>query len=170
MAKVIDTEVIESIKEIESQIRKSKSRLVQTRMKALLLIKRDKCKYSKDLAFKLGVSRKTIYNWLQIYKEEGFSKLVEVKSGGNNTKVLSQETISEIDRLLNDPYSTIVSYVELVAILQETTQADLNYKTVYSHCIAKHKSKLKVARKSHHKKDEQALEVFKKTTKSVNQY
>lgn len=85
--------------------------MFKTRLKALLLIKKDKCSYSKDLVFKLGVSRKTIYNWLQTYKAEGFLKLVEVKSGGNNTKVLSQETISEIDRLLNDPYRTIVSYV-----------------------------------------------------------
>lgn len=168
MAKTIDIQVHESEKELDSIIRKSKSNLIRSRIKALLLIKRGKYKYSKDLAFKIGVSRKTIYNWLDSYKKEGLSKLCSVQSGGNNTRSLTNETIQEISRLLNDPYSTIVSYVELVNILKETTQSDVNYKTVHHHCKTKHKSKLKVSRKSHHKKDEQAVEAFKKTTKFAN--
>ena len=100
-----------------------------------------------------GVSRKTIYNWLSIYKNGGISELCLIKSGGNNTKALSEETIAAISRLLKDPYSTIVSYVELVAILKNTTQSNIKYKTVHHHCKTKHKAKLKVSRKSHHKKE-----------------
>lgn len=166
MAKTIDIQIIETEKELESILRKTKSKLVEKRIKSLLLIKKGKCKYTKEVAAKVGVVRKSIYNWFEDYKKGGIDKLCEVNKGGNNTPLLSKATIEKIDELLNDPYSTITSYVELISIL-EKTQDNLTYASVYQHCKRKHKSKLKVARKSHHKKDEQAVEAFKKTTKST---
>lgn len=163
MAKTINIKITETEKELLSLLGTTKSKLVEKRVKALLLVKRGKCKYTQQVANKVGASRKTIYNWFATYKNEGIQKLCEVHRGGNNTPLLSQETIQEIDRLLNDSYNTITSYVELVSIL-EKTQEDLTYASVYQHCRRKHKSKLKVARKSHHKKDEQAVEAFKKTS------
>ncbi len=162
MAKTIDIQVFETEKELQSILRTTKSKLVEKRVKALLLVKKGKCRYTQEVAVKIGVTRKTIYNWFEAYKGQGIKKLCEVNQGGNNTPLLSQATIVKIDELLNDPYSTITSYVELVSILEET-QDNLTYAAIYQHCKRKHKSKLKVARKSHHKKDEQAVEAFKKT-------
>ncbi len=162
MAKTIDIQVFETEKELQSILRTTKSKLVEKRVKALLLVKKGKCRYTQEVAVKVGVTRKTVYNWFEAYKDQGIKKLCEVNQGGNNTPLLSQATIVKIDELLNDPYSTITSYVELVSILEET-QDNLTYATIYQHCKRKHKSKLKVARKSHHKKDEQAVEAFKKT-------
>lgn len=164
MAKTIDIHITESVEELKYQLEKTKSKLTPPRLKALLLIKRNKCKYTKDVAAKVGASRKTVYNWLESYRTGGLEELIKVHVGGNNTKLLSDTTIKEIDRLLNDSYSSIVSYVELVSILEETTQENITYASVYQHCKRKHKSKLKVARKSHHKKDDQAVAAFKKTT------
>jgi transposase len=162
MAKTIDIQVFETEKELQSILRTTKSKLVEKRVKALLFVKKGKCRYTQEVAVKVGVTRKTIYNWFETYKGQGIKKLCEVNQGGNNTPLLSQATIVKIDELLNDPYSTITSYVELVSILEET-QDNLTYAAIYQHCKRKHKSKLKVARKSHHKKDEQAVEDFKKT-------
>lgn len=163
MARTIDIQVIETEKELQSILRRTKSKLVDKRINSLLLVKKGKCRYTQEVAVKIGVTRKTVYNWIKDYKSGGIQKLCEVNKGGNNTPLLSQVTIDKIEELLNDPYSTITSYVELISILEQT-QDNLTYAAVYQHCKRKHKSKLKVARKSHHKKDQQAVEAFKKTT------
>jgi transposase len=167
MAKTIDIQVIETEKELKSLLRTTKSKLVEKRAKALLLVKKGKCKYTQEVAVKVGVTRKTVYNWFTVYKQHGLEKLCEVHQGGNNTPLLSEYTIQKIAKLLNDSNSTITSYVELLSILKQT-QPNLNYAAVYQHCRTKHKSKLKVARKSHHKKDDKAVDAFKKTTLSIN--
>jgi len=164
MAKVIDIQVLESEKELISLRNSSSNFVKRDRIKFLLLLKKGKCKYTKDLASKTGLSRKTIYNWLKNYREGGLEKLCKNNKGGNNTPLLNQATIKEIEILLNDPYNTIISYVELLSILQERHQPELTYGALYKHCRIKHGSKLKVARKSHHKKDPQAVEAFKKNT------
>lgn len=61
-----------------------------------------------------------------------------------------------------DVETTITSYVELQLIIEEELGEKIAYGALYSHCRGKHKSRLKVARKSHHKKDEKAEELFKK--------
>lgn len=70
--------------------------------------------------------------------------------------------ISTIEKKLNDPETTITSYVELKHILEEELGEEILYKALYSHCRRKYKSKLKIARKSHHKKDPSAEAFFKK--------
>ena len=166
MAKVIDIKVIESEKELSAILRNTKSKLVEKRVKALLIVKRGKCKYTQDVAIKVGVNRRTIYKWFSTYKEGGLQKLLKVSVGGNNTPLLSEATKLKIHELLHDSYSSITSYVELMSILEQT-QDNLTYASVYQHCVRNYKAKLKVARKSHHKKDDRAVEAFKKTTRSA---
>lgn len=167
MAKTISIKVVEK-KEVLVRLKNSSTSFVKRdRIKFLLLIKEGKCKYNKDLASKIGCSPRTIYNWTKDYESGGLEKLFKNNKGGNNTKLLSESTIKEIDTLLNDAYSTITSYVELLLLLQEKHQPELTYAALYKHCRVKHGSKLKVARKSHHKKDPEAVKAFKKTTTST---
>lgn len=168
MAKIIDIQISESELKLKQLYNKETSILKRSRLKALLLIKQGKCKYTKEVAKKVKYDRRSVYNWLKMYEEGGLDNLCTVSSGGNNTKLLKESTIKEIDKLLNNPNSTITSYVELLSILSETTQKDITYSALYQHCKSKHYSKLKVARKSHHKKDEQAVEAFKKTPQCID--
>lgn len=163
MAKIIDIDIKESASELKTLHRQAKSILKRSRLKALLLIKEGKCKYTQEVANKVKYDRRSVYNWLQLYKSGGIEKLCRVSSGGNNTKLLSESVKKEIAILLQDPYTSITSYVELVSILVRTTGEDITYPCVYKHCRVHHKAKLKVARKSHHKKDNQAVLAFKKT-------
>jgi len=55
---------------------------------------------------------------------------------------------------------TITSYVELKHILEEELGEEILYDALYSHCRRKYKSKLKVAIKSHYKKDQNAEAFF----------
>jgi len=69
---------------------------------------------------------------------------------------------SFIAKKVLDVNSTITSYVELQLLIEEELKEKVVYGTLYSHCRRNYQSKLKVARKSHHKKDEKAEELFKK--------
>lgn len=164
MPKKISITILESEKVLSSMLNKSTTDRVRGRLKALLLLKRGKVTYQSELAIKLGFTEKTIREWLKLYDSEGLSSLVQIRVGGNRDSILSSEIINFIKEHLNDEQTTITSYVELQQLIYETFGQDINYKTLYGYCTRVFSSSLKVSRKSHYKKDEQAIEAFKKTT------
>lgn len=167
MPKKIEISIKESLDFLNLEYSKANSRLSQDRIKALLFVKTKKYVYQSDIGKKLGRNEKTIRGWLQLYVADGFSTLIKVNSGGNNTRVISDDSIKEIENKLTDSETTITSYVELQALLEEQTGEKIIYGTLYSHCRRKYKSKLKVARKSHYKKDPNAEAFFKNPSRSV---
>lgn len=167
MPKKIDISIKESVDYLVKSYSKSTSRLQQDRIKTLLFVAEKKYHFQSDIAKKLGRNEKTIRQWLNQYATEGFSGLMSVKSGGNNTRTLSDKVIDLIEQKVTDANSTITSYVELQFLLEEQTNEKVAYGALYSHCRRKFKSKLKVARKSHYKKDSNAEAFFKNATKSV---
>ena len=167
MAKQIDIEIKESESELRSLMNNQSKLLQHQRTKALLLIKQGKVTYTYQLAKKLKRERKTIYNWLQLYKEKGISSYLEVKSRGSRREEIPEQVQQALAAQLSNASTTITSYVELLNWIESNFGIVLKYKTLYSHCRTHHKSVLKVARKSHHKKDDQAVEAFKKTTLSA---
>lgn len=162
MAKKIQIEIIESTKDLEKLYAKSGGRLQQDRLKVLLYLQKRKYCYQSDLAKKLGRNEKTIREWLKTYAKEGLSAYLRVKSGGNNTRTLSTIVLAFIAEKLQDAHTNITSYVELQTLIETELGERVAYGALYSHCRRKYKAKLKVARKSHHKKAENAELVFKK--------
>jgi hypothetical protein len=104
-----------------------------------------------------------VRQWIQEYAQSGLSSLLKVSSGGNNTRKISKKALELIANKILDAETTITSYIELQLIIEEEINEKIPYGALYSHCRRKHKSRLKVARKSHHKKDEKAEELFKKS-------
>ena len=64
---------------------------------------------------------------------------------------------------LNDSENGLQGYVELKEWIEKEVGKTFKYNTLLYYCIRNFKSSVKVARKSHAKKDELALETFKKT-------
>jgi transposase len=162
MPKKIQIDIKEEIDFLEKSLSRTASSLKQDRIKTLLFIKKGKYVFCSDIAKKLGRTEKTIRVWIQEYSKEGISSMLEVKSGGNNTRKISDKMALSIEQKLSDSKTTITSYVELLELLREELNESVNYGALYAHCKRKHKSKLKVARKSHYKKDENAEAFFKK--------
>ena len=163
MPKKIDILISEDLDFSEKSLRKLSGRLKQDRIKTLIYIKKGEYSYQSDIAKKLGRGEKTIRTWIQDYSKNGLSLLLEVKSGGNNTRTISDQMISAIEKKLKDPETNITSYIELKHVLEEELGEEILYDALYSHCRRQYKSKLKVARKSHHKKDQNAEAFFKKS-------
>lgn len=167
MPKKIEISVLESEKELRSLLNKSKSDRQRGRLKMLLLIKQGKAVYQIHLASKLGFTEKTIREWLKRYASEGLNALITIKVGGNRESAIPKHILIWIEQQLNNAHTTITSYVELQQLILDNFNVSINYKTLNGYCTRVFKSKLKVSRKSHYKKDELAVEAFKKTTKST---
>jgi len=167
MPKKITITVKETEKFLNNVYSRINSRLAQDRIKTLLYVKTKKYEHQSDIAKQLGRNEKTIREWLKLYASNGFESLVTIKSGGNNTRTLSDRVIQLIEEQLTDSKTHITSYVELLLLLEEQTGESIAYGALYSHCRRKFKAKLKVARKSHYKKDPEAEAFFKNTNKSA---
>ncbi|MFV0247913.1 MAG: transposase [Tenacibaculum sp.] len=167
MPKKIQISVIEDEKELRLLLTKTTTERVRGRIKALLLLKQGKANYQSQLATKLGFTEKTIREWLKLYRSEGLSSLLTVRVRGNRRSTFSKEILAFIKTQLSNPQTTITSYVELQQRIENTFGGVINYKTLHGYCNRVFKSKLKVSRKSHYKKDEQVIEAFKKTTKDT---
>ena len=163
MAKQIEIEIQESESELRSLLNNQSQLLQYQRVQALLLIKQGKVAYTYQLAKKLKRERKTIYNWLKSYKQEGIVGYLKVRSRGSRREEVPQEVKQALAEQLSNPSTTITSYLELLEWVENNFGISLKYKTLYSHCRKHHNSVLKVSRKSHHKKDDRAVEAFKKT-------
>lgn len=164
MAKTIELTIKESEEHLKYLLRQQTKLLQQGRVKALLLIKQDKVQYTYQLADKLKRGRRTIYDWLKSYQENGIEGYLTVLSRGKRKEKLTLEEKRAIALKLQDPSTGITSYVELLHWVNRQFRKDIPYHVVYNYCRSHLNSRLKIARKSHHKKDEQAVEAFKKTT------
>lgn len=164
MAKTIELTIKESEEHLKYLLRQQTKLLQQGRVKALLLIKQDKVHYTYQLADKLKRGRRTIYDWLKSYQENGIEGYLTVLSRGKRKEKLTLEEKRAIALKLQDPATGITSYVELLHWVNQQFGKDIPYHVVYNYCRSHLNSRLKIARKSHHKKDEQAVEAFKKTT------
>lgn len=167
MPKKINISIKEDVAFLNNSYSKTASRLQQDRIKTLLYLVTKKYHYQSDIAKKLGRTEKTIRDWLKLYATRGFDALITVKSGGNNTRTLSDKVIELIAEKVTDSSTTITSYIELQLLLEEQTGEKIAYGALYSHCRRKFKTKLKVARKSHYKKDPNAEAFFKNTRGTV---
>ena len=166
MAKTIDITINESEDHLKYLLRKQDKLLQHGRVKALLLIKQGQVRYTYELSKKLKRGRRTIYNWLQMYQEKGIEGYLDVASRGKRKDKLSEGEKQVIAQKLQDASTNITSYVELCHWAESEFKKEIPYHVIYNYCRSRLNSRLKIARKSHHKKDEQAVEAFKKTSLS----
>jgi transposase len=165
MPKQLKIEIKESEQSLRRDLRKTSTDMYRAKIKTLLLIKSGKYKYKREWSSKLGYCEHTIKRWLSLYEKDGYSSYLQVNFKGNAVKKISNELSEAIFKELNNPKTTITSYVELFALMKEKYKVDFPYITLYDHCRKKYNSVLKVSRKSHYKKDEEAVEAFKKLQK-----
>jgi hypothetical protein len=114
MAKTIELTIKESEEHLKYLLRQQTKLLQQGRVKALLLIKQDKVQYTYQLADKLKRGRRTIYDWLKSYQENGIEGYLTVLSRGKRKEKLTLEEKRAIELKLKDLSTDITSYVELL--------------------------------------------------------
>lgn len=155
----------ESLKEL-SQLRKNSTDTINKRLLMLIEIKRERngSISKRGLAKLIGVDPNSITAWKKLYEQKGISGIISDGRLGFKPSVISAEEHKKIEKKLKDPKNGIRGYVELLDWVKTELSKDMKYITLLKYAERNFGSKIKVARKSHIKKDELAVEAFKKTS------
>lgn len=140
---------------------------IKNRVQMLLILKKSGRSLSKiELATILKVNHNTAQIWRKTYFEKGIDGLLFDGRVGFKRSIINSETHQAIEQRLTSPKDAFTSYVDLINwIVENYIPQGINYHTVNKYVKRHFGAKLKVARKSHIKKDPNAVETFKKTSK-----
>ena len=144
----------------------NRSITISNRIRMLILIKNNESEsFSKQALGKmLGVSSSSVQIWRKLYEKGGLSLLLEDKRVGFKPSLITPEEHAKISEKLHDPTNGLRGYVELQDWISEEFDKAIKYNTLLKYCGRNFGSKSKVARKSHVKKNLQAVEDLKKTS------
>ena len=157
------------VKETEQELRQLMRKQpvhLKNRIQMLLVLKKSEVSLSKgSLAIMLKVNHNTAQQWRTKYGKGGIEGLLTDGRIGFKPSIISADLHREIEKKLRSPKDAFTSYVDLVRWITENYIPDgVNYQTINSYVKRKFGAKIKVARKSHAKKDDEAAESFKKTS------
>lgn len=153
----------ETKKELDSTYHKIKNQRVKLKIKALIIFKEGNFKSQENLASNLCIGKATLERWLKKYAEEGFEEYKREPTRGKPKTLVSPSLHIALEKKLKDSENPLQSYLDAVKWVKETHHIELKYHTLRNYLIKHFKTKLKVPRKSHYKKDDQAIEAFFKT-------
>jgi len=156
--------VKESNAELKAFLKKS-SNLIVPRLRMLIELKNhEESGISKrDLATLIGVNHNSIQTWRTMYEQGGLTYLCSHRKTGFRPSVFTKDEHNAIEAKLKDPMNGLRGYTELLTWIEQEFGKGVKYNTLLKYCIRKFGSRVKVARKSHVNKDDQAAEAFKKT-------
>jgi transposase len=164
MAKPLYIDVVEDRKELKSLLANAKPIM---RPRLVMLLEMHKAGASgitkAELMQRVGVCGQSINHWRKAYRQGGIDKLLSHKRTGFKPSVFSACEQEALKILVNNPANGIVGYVELQKWVSDTFHKEVKYSTLNNFMKRIFKTKIKVARKSHIKKDEAQVDALKKT-------
>lgn len=168
MAKPLYFIVKENLSELSSLMKQQPQHL-KDRVRFLQVCKKSKKVLTKyQIAEAVGISHFTAQSWRKLYVLHGIEALLKFNRIGFKKSIINKETHDDIEKKLNDPKNGLIGYKELQAYISENFIKDINYHTVNKYVKRKFGAKLKVARKSHVNKNEEAVIEFKKKSTNSN--
>jgi transposase len=158
-----------TIKETIAQLKVLKrgvSVAVQKRLLMLIELKKgnDTGISKRKLSVLLGVDPNSITTWKNIYETKGIDGILKDERIGFKPSIVTKDEHIKIEKLLNDPKNGIRGYNELLDWVKKELDKDMLYITLLKYVKRNFEAKIKVARKSHIKKDKNKVEDFKKTS------
>jgi transposase len=144
------------------KIQKQQPGYLAIRIQMLLVMKTKDIHSKRDLSEALGVSANTIQSWKTMYSTGGLGDLLSYSRGGHKKAIIFGATEKKILAKLSNAHDAPRSFKELQQWVDQHLIKGINYHTLNKHVKRKFKAKIKVVRKSHVLKDEQAVSAFKK--------
>jgi transposase len=154
----------ESLKELKA-LQRNSGELISLRIRILIEFKKhEKNGISKRQAsINTGISHNSITKWRSIYIKQGIEAFLNHGRKGFKKSLVNHNAHLAIEKKLKDPRNGLRGYKELQEWIRSELKLDLEYSTVVKYAIRHFGTKIKVARKSHIKKDENLVNTFKKT-------
>jgi len=156
------------IKEDKVTLQKLKSQSgshLHPRIKMLLALLAESTTTNAELAAATGASLRSIARWVKNYTTGGLDALLAEGRGGDHRSGISEEKKKQLANKLSDPKSGFRSYGEAKAWAEKELGIEKEYHAFNKYLKRNFNTKLKVGRKSHVKKDDAAIAVFKKPTR-----
>ena len=161
-----------SVKESSEQLNKilgNSSASIKQRIKMLLAIVTG-INATSDLALKTKCNRDSIRNWKNIYRQAGIAGLLREGRGGKRHGALNEEQKAKLQQKLSEPKGGFTSYKQATDWINTTFEVDMKYHAVNMYLKRNFGTKLKVGRKTHVNKDENATALFKKPVAGAKTY
>lgn len=164
MANALIVIVKESMDELKAALKKTPLHHCP-RIKMLIEIKKSDIALSKTaLALLVGANHNSIQTWRSKYVENGLSGLLSDGRIGFKPAMLSPSVHKKIALKLQSSAPTFTSYKQLHQWVNSLSKKEVKYNSL-RHYVKRHfGATLKVPRKSHIKKDRNAVIAFKKTS------
>ena len=145
---------------------KNSTLFMSPRIKMLIELKKhgDSGISKRNLANLVGVSHNSIQTWRTLYLKGGINLLLSRKKIAYKPSLIIPEEREKLDAILKNPSNGLRGYKELLRLIEKELNKNIKYNTFYKYCVREFGSTIKVARKSHIKKDMEAVEAFKKTS------
>jgi transposase len=165
MAKAKYIIVKESEQELKQILRKQPVHL-KNRIQMLLVLKKSEVLLSKEtLAKILMINHNTAQKWRTAYSKNGIDGLLFDGRIGFKPSIISGDLHMAIEQRLHSAKDAFTSYIDLIQWITDNYMPEgINYQTINSYVKRKFNAKIKVARKSHIKKNDEAVAAFKKTS------
>lgn len=167
MKNPIHFEIAESLPELKNLRSKQPTLSKQKRVDCLIHIKTSKFKTRQELANHLGIHIRTQERWLTQYRNGGMASYISDEPQIRTSKIITSEIHEALEAKVNSSNSPFLGYWEAQQWVEGTFGVKIKYHWLRKYLITHFKTKLKSPRKSHYKKDEQAIEAFFKTAKHV---
>ena len=118
---------------------------------------------TQELVLKTKANRDSIRNWKNTYRDKGIEGLIGETRGRKQPGAIGPKEKLQLQKKLSDPKGGFTSYNEAVEWINKTFGLQMEYHAVNKYLKRNFGTKLKVGRKTHVNKDENAAALFKKT-------
>jgi len=156
--------VSEELTDLRNMLGSAKNHKVKLKLKSLILLKENTHKKQEDIANHLCIGYSSLKRWYRAYSTKGLGDFIKVVPTGTKKSVVPVEIHKALKEKLSDSSDPLLGYWQAVSWVESNHNLTINYQTLRKYMKKHFGSKLKVPRKSHYKKDEQAIEAFFKTT------
>ena len=154
----------ESINELR-KLQRNSIPMIANRVRVLIEIKKHEVTgiSKRAIADIIGVNQNSLQTWRSMYLLGGIDAILSYQKREGRPSVLSKEEHQRIEEKLKDPKNGLRGFTELQNWVEQEFEKPILYNTLFKYSQRHFGAKVKVARKSHVKKDEEAVSVFKKT-------
>lgn len=163
MGKYSDIKIRESLEDLKKLRKSLKGHRSKNRIQSLIYTKEGRFRTRLELANHLGVGIASLNRWTKTYLEFGLNAVLNINSGGHKRGLISKEIHEALKTRVYNSTDPFRGYNDAVLWVNTTFNKSFDYAHIRKYLITNFKTKLKAPRKSHYKKDEQAIEAFKKT-------
>ena len=157
--------VRESLSELR-KLQKANIPLIAQRLRALIEFKKNETTgiSKREVAANVGVDHNSVQTWRNLYEKGGIDAILAHGRKGAKRSLITPEEHQAIEQKLKNPANGLRGYVELLDWVEQEFNKKLKYNTLLKYATRHFGSKVKVARKSHVRKDDEAVATFKKTS------